>query len=161
MHPTLASVGDSLAVCRSCNAGVQAEALGIKGPSAMDPRRAGRPTGNHGIDVRLGRRAKNPFLLDASCDETDIVMPGLKDRRLRDSFPGLDLAAFTSIAVAGNKGRRQVTPSRFSAFCGSHVTLRQERWLVAPWQARLPRTGLLRACLPRPPRREPRRVETH
>ncbi len=38
------------------------------------------------IDVRLGRRANNPFLLNASYDKTDIAVPWLGDRRLRISF---------------------------------------------------------------------------
>ena len=38
------------------------------------------------IDVRIGRRANNPFLLNASYDQTDIPVPWLKDRRLRISF---------------------------------------------------------------------------
>ncbi len=37
------------------------------------------------IDVRLGRRANNPFLLNASDDKTDIAVPWLGDRRLRIS----------------------------------------------------------------------------
>ena len=39
-----------------------------------------------GIDVRLGRRANNPFLLNASYDETDVAVPWLENRRLRISF---------------------------------------------------------------------------
>ncbi len=39
-----------------------------------------------GIDVRIGRRANNPFLLNASHDETDIAVPWLGNRRLRISF---------------------------------------------------------------------------
>ena len=39
-----------------------------------------------GIDVRLGRRANNPFLLNASYDETDVAVPWLEYRRLRISF---------------------------------------------------------------------------
>ena len=39
-----------------------------------------------GIDVRLGRRANNPFLLNASFDETDVAVPWLENRRLRISF---------------------------------------------------------------------------
>ena len=38
------------------------------------------------IDVRIGRRANNPFLPDVSFDETDIAVPWLRDRRLRISF---------------------------------------------------------------------------
>ena len=38
------------------------------------------------IDVRLGCRANNPFLLDASCHETDIAVPWLGNRHLRISF---------------------------------------------------------------------------
>ena len=39
-----------------------------------------------GIDIRLGRRANNPFLLNASYDETDIAVPWIENRRLRISF---------------------------------------------------------------------------
>ena len=39
-----------------------------------------------GIDVRLGRRANNPFLLNASYDETNVAVPWLGNRRLRISF---------------------------------------------------------------------------
>jgi len=39
-----------------------------------------------GIDVRPGRRANNPFLPDASHDETGVVVPWLGNRRLRISF---------------------------------------------------------------------------
>ena len=38
------------------------------------------------IDVRIGRRANNPFLLNASYNETDIAVPWLGNRRLRISF---------------------------------------------------------------------------
>ena len=38
------------------------------------------------IDVRIGRRANNPFLLNASYDQTDIAVPWLGDRRLRIRF---------------------------------------------------------------------------
>ena len=38
------------------------------------------------INVRLGRRANNPFLLNASYNETDIAVPWLENRRLRISF---------------------------------------------------------------------------
>ena len=41
---------------------------------------------NDSIDVRIGRRANNPFLPDASYDETNIAVPWLRDRRLRISF---------------------------------------------------------------------------
>ena len=41
---------------------------------------------NHTIDVRIGRRANNPFLLNASYTETDIAVPWLGNRRLRISF---------------------------------------------------------------------------
>ena len=41
---------------------------------------------NDSIDVRIGRRANNPFLLNARYDETDIAVPWLRDRRLRISF---------------------------------------------------------------------------
>ena len=44
---------------------------------------------NDSIDVRIGRRANNPFLLNARYDETDIAVPWLKDRRLRISFRSL------------------------------------------------------------------------
>ena len=37
--------------------------------------------GNDSINVWTGRRANNLFLLHASCDETDIAVPWLKDRR--------------------------------------------------------------------------------
>jgi len=39
-----------------------------------------------GIDVRLGRRANNPFLPNASYDETNVAVPWLGNRRLRISF---------------------------------------------------------------------------
>ena len=42
--------------------------------------------GNHCIDVRIRRRANNPFLLNASYDQTDIAVPWLGNRRLRISF---------------------------------------------------------------------------
>ncbi len=42
--------------------------------------------GKDSIDVRIGRRANNPFLLNASYDETDIAVPWLGNRRLRISF---------------------------------------------------------------------------
>ena len=38
------------------------------------------------INVRIGRRANNPFLLNASYNETDIAVPWLGNRRLRISF---------------------------------------------------------------------------
>ena len=38
------------------------------------------------IEVRLGRRANNPFLLNASYDKTDIAVPWLDNRRLQISF---------------------------------------------------------------------------
>ena len=38
------------------------------------------------IDVRLGRRANNPFLLNASYDKTNIAVPWLENRQLRISF---------------------------------------------------------------------------
>ena len=38
------------------------------------------------VDVRLGRRANNPFLLNASYDKTDVAVPWLRNRRLRISF---------------------------------------------------------------------------
>ena len=42
--------------------------------------------GNDSIEVRIGRRANNPYLLNASYDETDIAVPWLQKRRLRISF---------------------------------------------------------------------------
>ena len=42
--------------------------------------------GKDAVDVRIGRRANNPFLLNASYDETDIAVPWLGNRRLRISF---------------------------------------------------------------------------
>ncbi len=42
--------------------------------------------GKDSIDVRIGRRANNPFLLNASYDETDIAVPWLGNRWLRISF---------------------------------------------------------------------------
>lgn len=42
---------------------------------------------NDGIDVRIGRRANIPFLLTAACDEADIAVSWLRNRRLRISFP--------------------------------------------------------------------------
>ncbi len=42
--------------------------------------------GKDDIDVRIGRRANNPLLLNASYDETDIAVPWLDNRRLRISF---------------------------------------------------------------------------
>lgn len=41
---------------------------------------------NDSITVRIGRRANNPFLLNASYDETDIAVPWLMGRRLRIDF---------------------------------------------------------------------------
>lgn len=41
---------------------------------------------NDTINVRIGRRANNPFLLNASYDETDVAVPWLRNRRLRISF---------------------------------------------------------------------------
>lgn len=41
---------------------------------------------NETIDVRIGRRANNPFLLNASYNEIDIPVPWLQNRRLRISF---------------------------------------------------------------------------
>ena len=42
--------------------------------------------GNDSIEVRIGRRANNPFLLNAAYDETDIAVPWLQERQLRISF---------------------------------------------------------------------------
>ena len=41
---------------------------------------------NHTIDVRIGRCANNPFLLNASYNGTDVAVPWLRNRRLRISF---------------------------------------------------------------------------
>lgn len=41
---------------------------------------------NDTINVRIGRRANNPFLLNASYDQTDVAVPWLRNRRLRIRF---------------------------------------------------------------------------
>ena len=38
------------------------------------------------IDIRLGRRANHPFLLNASCDKTNVPIPWLDNRTLQISF---------------------------------------------------------------------------
>ena len=42
---------------------------------------------NESVDVRIGRRANNPFLFTAACNESDIAVPWLGNRRLRIGFP--------------------------------------------------------------------------
>ena len=44
--------------------------------------------GKDGTDVRIGRRANNPFLLNASCDDTDFAVPRLFLARARASGHG-------------------------------------------------------------------------
>ncbi len=61
-------------------------------------------TRNDGIDVRLGRKTNNRFLLNASHDGADVATPWLESRRPRISFPRSELAGFTSFPVVGNRG---------------------------------------------------------